>query len=182
MKRRHYQFGTILDLNEHGIKAFCRATAHDVMLKYTNVIGGTPKPLRDETNRLKNIPTWGAALRSWRREQENTKLAGGGGHPQKQLYRAELEYDYTRHFSLLKVMLLGAVPVVDAHDSNVFATPQVMRTLGPEAGGSSFVKSSATWRGCAGRQSTGATGRVSSEGCPQTRKDASCTCGRRGSS
>jgi hypothetical protein len=137
MRRMHYEFGTILDLNEAGTEAFYKATAQDTMLKYTNIIGSSHHPGKDETNRLKNIPTWGAALRSWKREQENTKLAGGGGHPQKQLYRAELEYDYTRHFSLLKVMLLGAIPVVDAHDSNVFTTPQVMRTLeavGPRVG------------------------------------------------
>jgi hypothetical protein len=137
IERRHYQFGTILDLNENGIRAFCQATAHDLLMHATNIIGSSPKPLRDESNRLKNVPTWGAALRSWQREQENTKLAGGGGHPQKQMHRAESEYDYTRHFNLVKVMLLGAIPVVDAHDSNVFTTPQVMRTLeavGPRVG------------------------------------------------
>jgi len=40
MKRRQYQFGTILnvlDLNEAEIKAFYKATACDVMLKYTNI-------------------------------------------------------------------------------------------------------------------------------------------------
>ena len=136
MERRHYQFGTILDLNEAGTEAFYKATAQDTMLKYTNIIGSSHHPGKDETNRLKNIPTWGAAMRSRQREQENTTLPGGGGHPQKQLWRAG-EYDYTRHYSLLKVMLLGAVPVVDAGGANVFATPQVMRTLGPEAGGAS---------------------------------------------
>ena len=129
MERRHYQFGTILDLNEAGTEAFYKATAQDTMLKYTNIIGETHYPQKNETKRLKNIPTWGAAMRSRQREQENTTLPGGGGHPQKQLWRAG-EYDYTRHYSLLKVMLLGAVPVVDAGGANVFATPQVMRTLG----------------------------------------------------
>ncbi len=72
---------------------FFRATELDEMLQYTKVIGRSTNPLREEKNRRKNISTWGSALRSWRREQENTKIAGGGGHPQKQLYRAELEYD-----------------------------------------------------------------------------------------
>jgi hypothetical protein len=137
VEKRHYKFGTVLDLDVEGEAVLFKATEFQWMLQYTKVICSSTKPARDEKSRRKNIPTWGAALRSWQRLQENTKIAGGGGHPQKQLWDAGLEYDYTKHYSLLKVMLLGAVPVVNAGGKNVFTTPQVMRTLGPEARGDS---------------------------------------------
>ncbi len=48
---------------------------------------------------------------------QEAKIAGGGGHPQNQLPLAGVEYDYTRHFS---VMLLGAVPVVSADEKGAY--------------------------------------------------------------
>ena len=115
LARRHYEFGTVLRLEDAAGTVFLRATAFDVLLRFTNIMGTARRPRdpRNERNRIKNVPTWGAALAAWRREEPSAQRG------------------------LPLVVLLGALPVAPraAEDCGpepvaaVFAKPQALRVL-----------------------------------------------------
>lgn len=115
LARRHYEFGTVLRLEDAAGTVFLRATAFDVLLRFTNIMGTARRPRdpRNERNRIKNVPTWGAALAAWRREEPSAQRG------------------------LPLVVLLGALPVAPraAEDCGpepvaaFFAKPQALRVL-----------------------------------------------------